>query len=622
MTSSAAPPGKPADAPTAEDRLRTQLAELRSRAAGTQPIAPLIAESDRLLDEVIAYGLPMKDDALVRELAGLRRALRHWNTLPADVVNPLRPLLNERPALVQAVALAVDPADHVGNVYATLGILSKNFADRVLGPADAKTGARKPPTGPKADLNNLVAAFCVTHDVPAGAEAVISKGKVPPVDVERITELFNYFSTNISKLAMSPAQPPQVLSFIVKPDDFVSIEDLNWALRTHQGNRAVGKLYSSIVYDTANFKRGTPKKVEQAPGGLTLQNIKKYGGVCEEQALFASNIGRAIGVPAVFVFGTGSDISHAWVGYLKSVGNNRWSWDFTEGRYDEYDHVVGNVTDPQTGRLIPDSYIGLTAGMIDGAAKVELSNAFFDAAERLAAIESSKVSYPPTRPPGADETAEARPVGVASQIDLIELGLRQCHVNRRGWSMITALADRKALTPEQTQVWADHLIEMCGREFADFAFDSLRPMFFAVNDVNERDRLWEWAAVRFQKRKDLVAAANLWRGDSWHLAGNPTKAWTHYNEVIERFPNDGQIVLLALERGEKLLKAEGKPERTVDLYKTAWSRIKRPKSADASYLAGCNYAVVGERYAALLEDAGNTVEAKRIRDAVASVIGR
>lgn len=610
----AAPP--PVDEKAAaENRIRDQVAELRARVSGSEPLGAVAAAADKLLDE--AATLTLRDGSLLPEVAALRRAVRHWASFKPDEAAAMRKLLSDEPSLVQAVALAIEPTDRTGNAYAVLRLIHEKFPERVAAGAGGKG---KPSGSRKLDLANLVAAFCVTHDLPPGERDRDRKdpGKPPPIDAERITELFDYYSTNAGKLAFGPDHPPQLLSFIVAPDDWVTVEDLNWSLRTQASNRAVGKLYDSITYDTNHYKRGTPKKVEQAPGGLTLQNIRKHGGVCLEQALFASNVGKAIGVPAVMVTGAGSDVHHAWVGYLKSVGNNRWAWDFSEGRYDEYEHVPGWVVHPQRGATVADSYISLTVGLIGAADKLQRSTALLDAAERLGANDPVRVS----NASGAAAAPNATAPSVVRQLELIERGLRECPANVRGWELINALATRKQLSVAQVQEWSDRLLEMCGREYADFAIDSLRPMFASAGDAAEEERLWEWAALRFQKRKDLVAQTLLWRGEAWQRASQPEKAWRFYNEVIERYPNDGQIILRALERAEKLLETEGKGDQKAGLYKSAWARVKRPTGAAAAFLATSNYVKIGLRYAQLLESGNQTAEARKVRDSVESILGK
>jgi len=76
----------------------------------------------------------------------------------------------------------------------------------------------------------------------------------------------------------------------------------------------------------------------------TLQAILKAGGICVDQAYFASEAGKARGIPTLLFTGSGQDARHAWFGFLD--GEHTWRLD--AGRYAEQRLVTGNALDPQT----------------------------------------------------------------------------------------------------------------------------------------------------------------------------------------------------------------------------------------------------------------------------------
>jgi hypothetical protein len=76
----------------------------------------------------------------------------------------------------------------------------------------------------------------------------------------------------------------------------------------------------------------------------TLQEILAAGGICSDQAYFATQAGKARGVPTLLIYGAGSDARHAWFGFLD--GNQQWQLD--AGRYAEQRFVTGYARDPQT----------------------------------------------------------------------------------------------------------------------------------------------------------------------------------------------------------------------------------------------------------------------------------
>jgi hypothetical protein len=82
----------------------------------------------------------------------------------------------------------------------------------------------------------------------------------------------------------------------------------------------------------------------------TLQAIKAQGGICVDQAYFATEAGKARGVPTLLFSGQGHDARHAWFGFLDA--EHKWRLD--AGRYAEQRFVTGNALDPQTWMNMSD----------------------------------------------------------------------------------------------------------------------------------------------------------------------------------------------------------------------------------------------------------------------------
>jgi hypothetical protein len=76
----------------------------------------------------------------------------------------------------------------------------------------------------------------------------------------------------------------------------------------------------------------------------------KAGGICVDQAYFATETGKARGVPTLYFTGAGDDGRHAWFGFLDTAQK----WKFDVGRYAEQRFVTGHALDPQTWRQISD----------------------------------------------------------------------------------------------------------------------------------------------------------------------------------------------------------------------------------------------------------------------------
>ncbi len=82
----------------------------------------------------------------------------------------------------------------------------------------------------------------------------------------------------------------------------------------------------------------------------TLPAIYEQGGICVDQAYFASEAGKARGIPTLLFNGAGQDGHHAWFGFLDAEGK----WRLDAGRYAEQRLVTGIAIDPQTWTVISD----------------------------------------------------------------------------------------------------------------------------------------------------------------------------------------------------------------------------------------------------------------------------
>jgi hypothetical protein len=107
--------------------------------------------------------------------------------------------------------------------------------------------------------------------------------------------------------------------------------------------------YSMVAYRTDRFNSGVQQYVWSGKP-YTLQNILQTGGICVDQAYFATQSGKARGLPTLLFGGQGQDGRHAWFGYLDGEGK----WRLDAGRYAEQRLVTGTALDPQTWKAISD----------------------------------------------------------------------------------------------------------------------------------------------------------------------------------------------------------------------------------------------------------------------------
>ncbi|MFT5411974.1 MAG: hypothetical protein ACI9NC_004711 [Verrucomicrobiales bacterium] len=131
--------------------------------------------------------------------------------------------------------------------------------------------------------------------------------------------------------------------------DGVDLNQMDWVqneYRRKAPRSGTGKVYSDIEYRMDFVTGETDRK--DVYEEYSLAEIKKHGGICSDQTHFATNVCRALGIPAVGLSGSGDRGAHAWVGYQNDDGI--WT---THGRYENY--ANGSFRDPQTRKRVIES---------------------------------------------------------------------------------------------------------------------------------------------------------------------------------------------------------------------------------------------------------------------------
>ncbi|HEX2862719.1 MAG TPA: hypothetical protein VHN79_13820 [Lacunisphaera sp.] len=192
---------------------------------------------------------------------------------------------------------------------------------------------------------SLVLAIAVVYDVPphplwphGQVSASALPRKLPPP--EQVLAYFARLDRGNTALHRPARLPAEELKFLV--DIVAPFQELDWARQVVPGGLAdLGKAYEMIKYD----KQRIATKQYNWPGpNYQLGFIQLKGGICVDQAYFASTVGKAKGIPTIMFRGSGLDGRHAWFGYLDA--NKRWQLDC--GRFEEQKFVTGLAFDPQT----------------------------------------------------------------------------------------------------------------------------------------------------------------------------------------------------------------------------------------------------------------------------------
>ena len=171
-----------------------------------------------------------------------------------------------------------------------------------------------------------------------------------PRDGAGVTSLFDYFyRANEARRTEHDLRGLGVgeLKFVV--DAPVEVSELEWAAK----NVRTAKSQFAKVFEMVSYDHERAKQAEYVwPEGTDyrLATILGRGGICTDQAYFASLAGKAKGIPTLYFAGQGKDGGHAWFGFLRGGGR----WEMDAGRYLRQNYTTGLALDPQTWLPISD----------------------------------------------------------------------------------------------------------------------------------------------------------------------------------------------------------------------------------------------------------------------------
>ena len=198
---------------------------------------------------------------------------------------------------------------------------------------------------------NLALAIAVVYDLPPPpdwphgqmAPATIPRGLPRAADAFAWWTRQDQLGRTYQRLVLLGADE---LKFVV--DAAAPFDELEWSQKKiDYPLNELARAYTAVHYRLDRIQGGT----YVWPGeSYTLPAILSAGGICVDQAYFATQTGKARGVPTLFFRGTGMDGRHAWFGFL----DGSQQWQLNAGRYDEQLFVTGYARDPQTWGEISD----------------------------------------------------------------------------------------------------------------------------------------------------------------------------------------------------------------------------------------------------------------------------
>jgi hypothetical protein len=409
-------------------------------------------------------------------------------------------------------------------------------------------------------------------------------------DTQRLLTLYRFYTEGRRQLQTDPTVLPWQLAVYVV-DNPVSREELQWAFSRYKGKGFTGRVYYDVNYDLNVYYTGQSQKRGNRP--YTLANLQRYGGVCKDQAYFASSVAKSLGVPAAVCTGSGGTGrgAHAWIGFLQTKNNNP-AWNFNEGRYEEHLYWSGAVVDPQTGAVLSDADVELLAELLDATP-----------ANRLAsmALWKSRDLVEPSR-----------------HADLYASAINLSAGNRNAWLGLAELGATGKLSDAQADEVSRVVNKFAVKEYPDFAFEICRKMA-AGRPAGERLTVLKKMEALFPRRPDLVATLRVERGDLLREQGRKDEALQAYLDVVAHDQNVAPVMLNAMQRVDQMLRESNQLNRLADVYEQTWTKLPTPDPG--AFANTAPYYKIGQRYADLLDLMGRRDAAADIRDRLAKILG-
>ena len=470
---------------------------------------------------------------------------------------------------------------------------------------------------------NLAAAFST-----AGALRFYK----PQPEPATLLESFLYYADPKRKFRYNLKKMPYELSRYLA-DTRLSIGERKWAAKRYLRTRNLGQAYFHVQYDYAFFEKNKPKKISKVP--YTLQNLAKVGGVCIDQAYYASEVCKAVGIPSAIVTGTGaSGVGHAWFTYFQmNPAGTSASWHGGAGRYASQLYFTGSVRDPATGRGIQDAELVLvgSAALLPRRRREEAEAA--NAIARLAAEACSDGNTPADLTPlkqlagDYEKRFAARPdapklegkwIQAKNQIDqalvesLIDLAIRRNLAYTPAWQSIIALRKADRLSVESLDRFFGILITKTAKEYPEHSCEMILQIVPTLPEEAKREKAYKRALAVYGRRPDLKGKILLALAEESRTAGQNKKAVRIYQAAAVECIQVPSIVIPAAARAEELLVAENRRSAALRMYNMLFRKTSKRTSASEEVRRGTSHYKLGTRLAELLRAAGKAEAAKRI----------
>ncbi len=417
----------------------------------------------------------------------------------------------------------------------------------------------------------------------------------------------------------------------------LNIKERKWAVTNYYKTANPARSYFDLKYDYDHYLKGEPKKIADIP--YTLPNLRKVGGVCIEQAYYAAEVNKALGIPATIVYGRGgSGGSHAWVACLKLTrGGSEAEWDSQTGRYESQLYYIGTVNEPATGKEILDcelALVGAAAGLpLQRREQADAATVLAGIVEKvrdkiaegdLSVLEKLAQQYnqsPAKTKDGKDAPKQQaqtgwikaeRKIGLSLVEDLIAGAIEQNLAHGPVWEFIIGLAKDGRLPADHLDRFFEILVTRTAKQYPDYSCRLIMRIVPTIADPQRREKVYKNAFNIYGKRPDLQGWILIALGEDYQKQDKKKQALQAYEQAAGRCADLAEIVLEASGRAESMFIEAKRRDLAIKMYGSLFARAKKAKKVHSAFRRQTAHYQLGKRLAQLLIDDGKMSAARRV----------
>ncbi len=449
-----------------------------------------------------------------------------------------------------------------------------------------------------------------------------------------LIESFTYYANPKRRFRYDVKKMPYELSRYLA-NTRLNVKERAWAYKKYFRARDFGPVYFDVKYDTDHYAKNQPKKI--AALDFTLPNLFRVGGVCIEQAYYASEVAKACGAPAAIVYGKGvSGIGHAWFTYfqLNPAGTSA-SWSGGAGRYATNLYFSGNVYDPTVNETILDTDLTLlgAAALLpldrreQAEAATELAMLISDACQAgevpadVEPLKALAADYGARA--GGAESAKYKPVlswvkpkeklSDAMLEKLLFLAIQKNITYEPAWQTLVGIRKEGRISTKGLDRFFNVLIGKTAVAFPEQSCKMILELVPTVEEAAKRDATYKKSMAIYGRRPDLKGRILLAMGDDVRQRGQTARAILVYQTAAEQCIVVPDVVLPAAAKAEELLVANDKKAHVLRLYQKLFAKTTRSPGAALEVRKQTSNYKLGKKLVDLLKANGKFQAAEQIR---------